>query len=112
MLSRLYLSKYDMQIFYFIYSSLQLLNLFLNKVSSQISTPSRFLNFQPFGANTNVGNNKRSPAFAPASSAPVCPPVLIPTTFGFKFVDFITLSNTMKIISSTNSCVMLNFVNE
>jgi len=40
-----------------------------------------FLNVQPFGASIVVGIPNLIPALAPASSNPVCPPVLRETIF-------------------------------
>ena len=68
----------------------------LNCCSFEISTPDSFLNFQPLGASINVGIPNFLPALAPASSNPVCPPVLILSIFVLRLGDSIQLLITHK----------------
>ena len=70
-------------------------NLALNACSLDISVPDSFLNVQPLGAKTIVGNPNLIPAFAPASSNPVCPPLLIETILFLRLGDSTTPFNNL-----------------
>jgi hypothetical protein len=68
-------------------------NLALNCCSLLISIPFTSLNTHPLGAKVLVGKPNLIPALVPASSKPVCPPVLILCTLFSSLGEFITFSN-------------------